>query len=425
MTCSRIAGRIVAAGVLCAASGAGGQEWTRFRGPNGRGISHAKTIPVRWTQREVNWRVELAGGGESSPVVWGEKVFVTCDHRRLGSRMLAARRASDGKLLWRKQYPPVRYSLHGRNSYAAATPAVDANHVYALWTTPQKTRLVALGHDGAEVWQGTFPGVHCPHGAATSPIVVDDMVIFTREHESQGPDPSSWVAVDRETGKKRWELPRETCIKTAYSTPCLFAPKGRPPRLIFTSLAHGMTAVDPQTGKVQWELKSVFRWRVVASPVLADGLLIGSSGQNYVAVRPPATASGKPTVARGKGPYSYCPTPLAKDGLLFVFRDDGRVYCLRGATGEQVWEAKPGGRFGGSPVWVDGRLYCITMDGKVVVIRAAEKYELLAVNPLGEKSQATPAVAGGRMYLRTWTHLICVGGKAAAASPSSQPSPGG
>jgi outer membrane protein assembly factor BamB len=385
-------------------------NWPRFRGPNGQGVSQATSIPVTWTEKDYNWKVALPGGGESSPVVWGEKVFVTCGHRESGRRMLAALRVSDGKILWSKDCPPVEYSLHGRNSYAAATPAVDADHVYALWTTPKHTRLVALDHEGADVWQSTFAGVHCPHGAAMSPIVVDDLVVFTREQEAKSPYPSSWVAVDRKTGKTRWELERQTSIKTAYSTPCLFAPNGRAPQLIFTSLAHGMTAVDPQTGKVVWELKPVFEWRVVASPILADGLLIGSSGRNSVAVRPPATASGRPTVARDKGPYSYCPTPLAKDGLLFIFRDDGRAYCLRGATGEQLWQAKPGGRFAGSPVWVDGRLYCITMDGNLVVIRAADQYELLAVNPLGEKSQATPAVAGGRMYLRTWSHLISIGG---------------
>jgi len=325
--------------------------------------------------------------------------------------MLAALRTSDGKILWCKQYPPVKYSLHGRNSYTSATQAVDSEHVYALWTTSKQTRLVALDHEGADIWQSTFAGVHCPHGAATSPIVVDDLVVFTREHERQGPNPSSWVAVDRKTGKTRWELERETSIKTAYSTPCLFTPEGCQPQLIFTSLAHGMTAVDPQTGKVVWELKSAFRWRVVASPILADGLLIGSSGQNYVAVQPPAMASGHPTVARDKGPYSYCPTPVAKDKLLFIFRDDGRVYCLRGATGEQIWQAKPGGRFGGSPVRVDDRLYCITMKGNVIVIRADDEYKLLAVNPLGEKSQATPAIANGRMYLRTDSHLVSIGGK--------------
>jgi len=405
-----MAARIAAALIVCLASGARAENWPRFRGPNGAGISRAKGLPVRCAPSEVAWRVALPGGGESSPVVWGPKVFVTCEDRAAKRRMLMALCAADGKLLWRSEGPLVRHSLHGRNSYAAATPAVDAERVYALWTTPDRTLLAALDHDGKAVWQRTFAGVHCPHGEATSPIVAGELVVFTREHEGSGPGPSSWVAVDRKTGKTRWELPRRTSIKTAYSTPCLFAPKGGSPQLIFTSLAHGMTAVAPATGKVLWELKSAFRWRVVASPVASAGLLIGSSGQNYVAVRPPQSPGDQPRIVRGKGAYSYCPTPLAKDGLLFIFRDNGRVYCVRGATGEELWQGRPGGRFGGSPVWVHGRLYCITMDGKLVVVRAAEKYELLAVSDLGEKSQSTPAVAGGRMFLRTWSHLICMGG---------------
>jgi outer membrane protein assembly factor BamB len=107
----------------------------------------------------------------------------------------------------------------------------------------------------------------------------------------------------------------------------------------------------------------------------------------------------------------YVPTSLASGGLLFTFHDQGYVSCLRSTTGEQLWREKPGGKFFGSPVWVNGKLYCITTKGEVVVIKAAPVYELLAINPLGEKSHATPAVADGRMYLRTYSHLICIGGK--------------
>jgi outer membrane protein assembly factor BamB len=236
------------------------------------------------------------------------------------------------------------------------------------------------------------------------------MVVFTREHEASGRDPSSWVAVDRKTGRTRWELARQTSIKTSYSTPCVYTPKGEAPQLIFTSLAHGVSGVDLRTGKVVWEVKRAFRWRVVASPVIADGLIVASCGRRAVVVRPGSEdPPAQPAVVRDKGPIPYCPTPLAKDGLLFVLRDDGRAYCLRAATGEQLWCQRPGGRFAGSPVWANGRLYWITMDGRVVVIRAAAKYELLAANPLGEASQATPAVAGERMYLRTWSHLISIG----------------
>jgi outer membrane protein assembly factor BamB len=140
----------------------------------------------------------------------------------------------------------------------------------------------------------------------------------------------------------------------------------------------------------------------------------GGSGMYLTAIQPGSSdGSIQPKEAyridNGKRPY--VPTSLCKDGLLFTFQDQGYVSCLRAATGERIWQKKPAGRFFGSPVWVDGILYCITTDGDVVVVRAAETYELLSINPLGETSHSTPAVSGGRMYLRTFSHLFSIGGK--------------
>jgi len=283
---------------------------------------------------------------------------------------------------------------------------------------------VALDHDGGEIWKRTFGGVHCQHGAGGSPIVFDDIVVFTHEHEeSSKAGKSAWIAMDRKTGRTRWELQRQTSPKTSYSTPCVYSPPTDAPQLIFTSRAHGITGVNPRTGTVVWEAKLVFPSRVVSSPVIAGQLLIGScgdgsSGKCLVAIQPGAREgapdkSAQPSEAYtiGSSAAPYVPTSLASGGLLFTFHDKGYVSCLRSTTGEQLWREKPGGRFYGSPVWVNGKLYCITIEGEVVVIKAAPVYELLAVNPLGEKSHATPAVAGGRMYLRTYSHLICIGGK--------------
>ncbi|HUT47126.1 MAG TPA: PQQ-binding-like beta-propeller repeat protein, partial [Sedimentisphaerales bacterium] len=182
---------------------------------------------------------------------------------------------------------------------------------------------------------------------------------------------------------------------------------------------HGMTGVDPGMGKVIWEVASAFPARVVSSPVIAGELLIGTcgdggSGKRLTAIRP-GTKDGSIQATEayriGSGIRPYVPTSVSRKGLLFTFHDQGHVSCLRAATGERIWQEKPAGRFFSSPVWADGKLYCITMDGDVVVIRAAETYELLAINPLGEKSHATPAIAGGRMYLRTYSHLFSIGGE--------------
>jgi outer membrane protein assembly factor BamB len=416
----RILECLIAVCVLLLVSMAQGQEWPRFRGPNGQGISYDKTIPVKWTEKDYNWKVELPGGGHSSPVVWGDKVFVTCGDQKAGHGMLLALSVSDGDVLWQKEYVLTRYRMNSSNSYATGTPALDGENVYALWATTNETILVALSHNGEEIWQRTFEGINCQHGPGVSPIVVNDIVVFTHEHEKSDKGArSAWIAVDCKSGKTRWELERQTSPKTSYSTPCVYSSETDSPLLIFTSLAHGISGVDPGSGAVVWEAKSAFISRIVSSPVIAGELLVGTcgdggSGKRLIAIRPgPVDKSAKPTevykIDNSSAPY--VPTSLAKDGLLFTFHDRGDVSCLRSATGEQLWHEKPAGPFYGSPVWVSGKLYCITRKGEVVVIKAAPTYELLAVNPLGEASYATPAVAGGRMYLRTYSHLISIGGK--------------
>jgi outer membrane protein assembly factor BamB len=167
-----------------------------------------------------------------------------------------------------------------------------------------------------------------------------------------------------------------------------------------------------------WEVVSAFTDRVVSSPVIAGELIIGTCGEGGTGKRMIAIQPAKDNSSPPKEKYkieassiTYVPTSVAVGELLFTFHDQGQVSCLRSATSEQLWREKPAGRFFGSPVWVDGRLYCITTAGDVVVIKAADKYDLLAINPLGEKSHATPAVANGRMYLRTYSHLISIGGQ--------------
>jgi len=376
----------------------------------------------RWleTEKDYNWKVRLPGVGHSSPVVWGDKVFVTCGDQKAGRGMLLALGVSDGRVLWQKEYDLTKYRMNSKNSYATATPAVDSDHVYVLWATKDETILIAFDHDGEEIWRSTFEGVDCQHGPGISPIVVDDIVVFTHEHEISDRDArSAWIAVDRKSGKTRWNLQRQTSRKTSYSTPCVYRHGTGAAQLVFTSLAHGISGVDPRTGTVLWEAKSAFISRVVSSPVIAGELVVGtcgdaSIGKRLIAVRPAAaneSAESEEVYKIDDSSMPYVTTSLAKDGLLFTFHDRGDVSCLRSATGELLWRERPAGPYYGSPVWVNGKLYCITRKGEVVVIKAAPTYQLLAINPLGEESYATPAVAGGRMYLRTFSHLISIGGR--------------
>jgi outer membrane protein assembly factor BamB len=395
-----------------------GQQWTRFRGPNGQGISHAKTVPAKWTQKDFNWKVKLPAGGHGSPVIWKDTVFVTCESPEPTGGILLALSVADGRVLWQEQYKLTPYRFHGDNSYATATPVVDADCVYVLWQTKKETILAALDHAGNEIWKRTFSGVHTQFGAGTSPMLYDDLVVFTHEHwENDKQYESTWKALDRKTGQTRWTKKRNS-KQESYSTPCVYSPQRGQPQLIFTSEAHGMTGIDPHSGETIWELQPVLPARAISSPVIGGDLLIGtcgkgSAGKQLVAIRPGSKDdSPRPSLAytcTGKS-APYVPTPLAKDGLLFTFHDQGAVSCLRVDTGEVLWCEKPAGKFYGSPVWVNGSLYCMDRAGAIVVIEAASTYKLQAINTLGEGSQATPAVSEGKMYLRTYSHLISIGG---------------
>lgn len=429
--------------VLFACSITFGQEWARFRGPNGQGLSNARTIPVRWTAEDYNWKVSLAGNGHSSPVVWGDKVFITSSDRRgktgfvqalrkiftrSGDRreetgFVQAFRTSDGKMLWQKEYRLNSRRLSSLASCASATPSVDNKRIYVLWHLEDASMLVALDHEGNEMWNKSFVGKQTLHGSGSSPVVYRDIVVFTHEQKNDpGAIKSTWVAVDSATGQTRWTIERDNSEFVSHSTPCLYPcnaeAKKQATELVFTSCAHGMTGVDPVKGIINWEIKSGFPNRTVSSPVIAGELVVGTcgekgSGKHLIAVKPPTNASGLKAEVVYKVAGSAIPfvsTPVVKDGFLFTFHDGGKVSCLDVKTGNQLWCEKPAGRFYGSPVCVGDRIYCITQNGQVVVIKAADKYELLAVNDLDEKSYSTPAVSGERMFLRTYSHLICIGG---------------
>ena len=386
-------------------------NWPRFRGPNGQGIGQAEGIPVTWTEKDYNWKVELPGGGHSSPVIWGEKVFVTCADARTSKRIIVCLSTQDGRTLWKREYESEVCHLNSLSSYAVTTPPVDAQRVYFSWGTPDDQPIIALTHDGKEVWRADLGPFKSQHGHGPSPALLQGLLIVPSEKQER----SFIAALDPETGSIRWRTDRRSA-KAAYATPCVYRPpKGRP-QLIVPSNAHGLSSLDPATGELNWEASKVFPLRVVSSPVIAGDLILGTCGtggrgKSVVAVRVPQQRQGRPEVAwELKKDAPYVPTGVVHGDLIFAWHERGVVHCLRAASGEVVWRESVGGNYYGSPVRVGDRLYCISRTGDVVVVAAADQFKLLAKNPLGERSQATPAIAGGRMYLRTRSHLISIGG---------------
>ena len=389
------------------------QEWTRFRGPNGTGISLAKGIPSKFTLADANWRVALKGEGHSSPVLWGDRVFVTGSDARKESFIVQCLKVADGLEVWSMTRPQKPYRIHKFNHLASSSPATDGKRLVVLVSEPGAHTVFALDMDGKKLWERTFETIISNHGSGVSPIFHGDKVVLAGDEENQ----SFLAALDAASGNVLWKTDRAN-VKTAFSTPCRFVDPSGTEGLLFNSMAHGITLVDPRTGKSFWEQGGLFDKRTVSSCLVADGLLIGTCGSgqggNYlVAVKPGRAAKGaSPSLAyKLRRSMPYVPTSVARDGLLFLWSDAGIVTCVAARTGKVHWQERVEGRFFGSPVWVEGRLFCISTTGKVVVIAASDKFKPIAVNDLGEASNATPALGGNRMYLRTLGQLVSLGGE--------------
>jgi outer membrane protein assembly factor BamB len=320
----------------------------------------------------------------------------------------------DGATRWQRDCRLSANRKHELNSFASSTPVVDEGRVYVTFADEEELLVQALDHDGEHAWRSVFPGFKGRHGHAASPITHGNRLFVANEAQ----EASFVLALDKDTGKVVWKSPRRS-DRGAYGTPCVVtAPEGGA-ELILTSKGHGISSLDLETGALRWEAP-LFDKRSVSSPVIYKDLVIGTCGSgaggNYLAaVRRGGSGDVSETHLAYKLSRSipYVPTALVYDDLLFLWSDKGVVTCVKAATGDTVWMNRVEGRYFGSPVCVDGKLYCMSADGEVVVVRAADSFELLARNELGEPSHSTPAIAGGRMYLRTERHLSSVGGRRA------------
>lgn len=415
--------------LAASAMNAPAQEWTRFRGPNGTGISQAKSIPTNLSAADINWKVELPGVGHSSPVLWGDRIFLTSTGDNAGGLTVLCLNAADGKIVWRKDFPLAPFTKHKFNSFASATPVVSASAVYVVWNEPEHYFLTALDHSGVQLWQRDFGPFVSQHACGTSPILVGDKLILGGEQDGQESVPGSTrtgesfiVAVNAQTGATVWQTPRRSVV-VAYSTPCVRESRDGHASLIFNSQAHGIYAVDPETGKVLWEYAAAFNKRSVSSPFIAGDIIFGSCGSGggggYVTAikADDSSAAGQPELAyemRKAAPY--VPTGVAVGDLAWFWSDGGILTCLHAPTGEIRYQERVGGNFFGSPVWIDGRLFCVSTSGELDIVEASEKFKVLQRFPLEELCHSTPAVAGGRLYIRTEKHLISLGGGKSAAA---------
>lgn len=390
------------------------ENWPRYRGADGSAVSLEKGIPTAWSEGDYEWVTELPGEGHSSPVIWDQNLFVTTatDDGRL--RYLLCLDSVTGKIKWSRASGFNVNPKHIKNSFASSTPATDGERVYVAFADEERFGLAAYDYDGNLVWRNWLGPYLSRHGQATSPIVFEDLVIIPNDQDG----PSSIVAYDRRNGRLVWSSLR-AAREASYATPLILETSGRKPQLICLSGATGLSSLDPWSGGVNWST-SELPARTVASPMFASGLVYAICGQGGKGVRmigvDPTGAGDVETTHlkfRRDKDLPYVPAAVGWQDSVFLWTDNGVVICLDPKTQKTRWQERVGGNFSGSPVCIDGKLYCIEESGKVIVVSAGTEFRQLGENPIGDPSYSTPAVANGRMYLRSFHRLSSLRAKSA------------
>ena len=392
---------------------ANAENWPQFRGADGSGISKQKGIPTSWSQGDYAWDVAIDGTGHAAPIVWGDHVFVTSAEDIGAIRWLICLDTKTGKQHWSRSIGMNRVKPdNAKGGQASSTPATDGERVYVLFADKENFLAAAYNFAGDLLWRrnlGTYESQHC---LGVSPIVVDDMLIVCNDQDG----PSSIYALDTKTGTTRWVTPRAfRGQSTSYSTPIVIREPNQPPQLICASGATGISSLDLKTGMLNWQTDE-FPKRTVASPVYGAGLLIASCGQGglygvlQIAIDPKTRdEQGRPKVVwKREKLIPYVPTPIVYGDHLYEWSDEGIVVCVDLKTGQDVWTKRLGGKYSGSLLCIDGKIYGVEDGGKVTVIEAGPEFKELGTADLGDNTYSTPAVANGRLYLRTFSRLKCL-----------------
>lgn len=386
----------------------GAQDWPGWRGPRGDGQSAETGFPTRWGPDEnVKWKVPIPGKGHSSPVVVGERLFLTTCLEDSGERKLLCLSTADGRLLWEKTLvtAPLEHK-HGLNSFASSTPVSDGRHVWVAFLEDPKFKVFCLDMDGALAWS-TSPGTFSSrHGFCSSPVLWKDTVIFNGDQ-----DDTAWiVALEKATGKERWRADRPNRTRS-YVPPVIFEAAGRPQLVLSGSKC--VASYDPDTGRRIWILDGPTE-QFVASLVYTEGIFFVTGGYPkhfLIGIRPDGQGDVTKTheLWRDTKGVSYVPSPIAWGPHFYVVSDGGQASCLDAKTGKRLWMRKLGPHHSASPVAAGGLLYFTDDKGATYVLRAGADFELVAKNELGEECYSSPALSRKRIYLRGARHLFCLG----------------
>jgi outer membrane protein assembly factor BamB len=403
-------------------------NWPQWRGPPGDGTSAETDLPLTWdSSTNVLWKLPLPGLSGSTPIVWGDRVFLNVTEGE-AIHLWAIDRAT-GEPVWKRHLSDGNETKR-KGNLSSPSPVTDGERV---WTVTGTGVVKAFDLSGDELWrhdlQSEYGKFGILHGYSSSPLLLEDRLVIQVLHGFFTDDPSYLVALDKLTGERRWRIERPTDAPReapdAYTTPALLTRQDRS-EIVVTG-ADYVTGHDPADGRELWRVPGLNpsanpMQRIVASPVV-DGLKIYVPSR----VRPllaleVATAEGPPhrIWSMDKGPD--VPTPALGDGRLYLITDRGLAWALDTANGEPVWgpERVGEGTYSASPVVADGRIYATNEEGVTTVLAAADTFEVLAENAVGEYTLSSLAIADGHIFLRTADHLYCVGGSAGASASGSQ-----
>ena len=390
-----------------------GQEpstnWPRWRGPNADGVADGRSLPIQWSKTEnIRWSVKLPGWGTSSPVVYGERVFVTAHEKEKKSLLTVCLNRKDGKELWRHDFGfGVDQRTHEKSNLAVNTPAVTKDAVYVAFGNADIARY---SHDGKLVWVKRYiPEFGDPKtawGYGVSPLVLDDSVLFPWNHHK---GPSFLIGLDKGTGKIEWKKDRP--IGTAHATPLLVVHHGQKDLLVPGQ--NRLTAFDAKTHAELWrygEGEGPYNGEIISSPVYGDGMVFLQLWRDAKIHAIRLIGEGKPPeavwVSKKPGPVES--SVLYYRGLLYALMDNGVLVCLDGKTGEEQYRERLGATCNSSPIASDGHIFLSDNDGKTFVVKAGREFKLMATNGLGERIAASPAITGNSLIYRTDSHLYCI-----------------
>ncbi len=395
---------------------AGAENWIRFRGPNGQGVSSEVNLPITWSADDkVAWKTSIPGEGWSSPIVYKQHVFLTtATEDGVSCRVICVNR-ENGSIAWNTEVHRQKTGAKRRqNSYATPTPVTDGERVYAVF---YDGTVVCVDFAGKMVWKNHEIKFFSLHGLGASPVLAHGQLIMPFDGSSADETRVGWkvpwknaviLSLDAAEGSVRWKGRRGES-RVGHVTPILINDGTQ----IVSAGGDRVQGFNARTGKRIWSIYSQGEG-VTPSPVVGDGLIFTSSGFEAPTIRA-IRLGGKGDITKThiaweqrKGVPALA-SPLFVDPYLYTITRDNILHCFEASTGKPVWLKRLTGVHSASPVFADGRIYVLSEDGVTLVLRPGSRYDEVARNSVGERCLASMAVSQGHFYIRSSKHLFCIG----------------